>query len=699
MKISSRNLAIIIDLLKSYDYISYDYFIKKYDISERTLRNDLSKIDKWLTDKELPILIRNKFEGIYLDLTNIIKNELLNELLDLPLKDYAKDSKQRCILMMLMFLNKDDIKIANIKDKLNVSRNTILKDLEFIEEYLKDFSCSLKRIQKKGIVLTGSEFNIRNMYIDFFMNICLFKDFDFISMKIIGKEKDIFYDILIREVFKKENVNRYLAIIESLEEKLELKYADESKNIIIISILITIKRIKKENNINFNKILLYETLKLSNEYKILKEVFKNHEIIVYDYEKEVAYISLYLLTKRVLDGNIYNSSLDDLKDIVIKMIDIMQEYTRLEVKDKNRLIKGLVLHLEPAIYRIRYNIKIENDFLDEIKSKYLLSYNASKLACSYLSQKLNIEIPKEEIGYIAIHFGSALNIEKLKIKKNIALICNSGMSTVRILEKSLKENFYDFNISKILSYFEYKKLKKEKYDLFISTIKLNEKKDNIINVSPFLQKEDIDKLSVYLKRKTIVEENIKFDIQKILNIVKKHANIEDEKRLKDELLLFMKNSDKKSLLDLIDKNYFNIVDKVDSWKEAIDLASKPLLSQNIINQNYIKKMKENIIKYNAYVVIKKNVAIPHSKIEDGALNLGFSLLIIKEGINFNHEKNDPVNIVLVTSQIDKTSHLRALEEFFKFIKDDKNIKKLKMLKTYEDFLDIFKKHQKRLVQK
>ncbi|MCT4594757.1 MAG: BglG family transcription antiterminator [Anaeromicrobium sp.] len=689
MTLKNRTLQQIIDILNSDTYIPYSFFTTKYNISERSLRNDLTLIDKWLSSKKLPILKRNKFEGIFLDVTPLIKNRIIGKFKDLSLKLYVKNSYERSIFILIELFFKDSMTLYQLSDSLNVSRNSILKDLKWIESYVKNFNCKLEKKKRVGLYIEGSEYNIRNMYINLLIDHCQLDRWDIFSNEIIDENYDFFYRKLINRIFECLDKTFLINTMEALEEHLSLKYTDRSKYMTMAAMAVTKCRVLNGKYISFNKILFYETLKISKEYRVLKDLLESSFNSFKSWNKEIAYISIYLLTKRVLDGSIEENSFDNLKEIVHNMIKIMEDYSNTKIKNREKLLKGLVLHLEPAIYRMKYGIHIENSSIDHIKTKYTSAYNASKMACSFLGEQLKLTIPEEEICYVAIHFGSAIETQNKIIQTNVVLVCNAGISTVKVLEKSLEENFSNFKIINILSYFEYMRKKDLISDLIISTIPLKEKDHRFIQVNPFLTKEDIDKLSGYLvKKKEIEQESKSLDLKDIIGVVKKYCNIYDEKKLTEELDFLLKGMKQPSLLDLISKDRFHMIDSINTWENSIDLASSPLLADGIITENYINVMKNNINRLRAYVVIKKGVAIPHAKPNDGALKLGFSLLLIKKGVNFNHKKNDPVNVVLVTSSLDRISHLKALNEFLDIVKKDTNMKKLMKVNNYSEFKEL-----------
>lgn len=74
---------------------------------------------------------------------------------------------------------------------------------------------------------------------------------------------------------------------------------------------------------------------------------------------------------------------------------------------------ALTDHILFAIKRLEQGMDIKNPFLVETKSLYPLEYGVATEVVNMLNERLHIELPEGEIGFIALHIHSALTNHQL----------------------------------------------------------------------------------------------------------------------------------------------------------------------------------------------------------------------------------------------------------------------------------------------
>ena len=121
---------------------------------------------------------------------------------------------------------------------------------------------------------------------------------------------------------------------------------------------------------------------------------------------------------------------------------------------------------------------------------------------------------------------------------------------------------------------------------------------------------------------------------------------------------------------LLNHKKIQVVSKVDTWEDAIALASDPLVEDGSIKRMFINEMIENIKKFGPYIVIADYFALPHASSSTNVNRLSMSLLIVEEPVDL---LGKPVNVFLVLATTDNSSHMKALASLSEILYVKENI--------------------------
>ena len=116
------------------------------------------------------------------------------------------------------------------------------------------------------------------------------------------------------------------------------------------------------------------------------------------------------------------------------------------------------------------------------------------------------------------------------------------------------------------------------------------------------------------------------------------------------------------LKNLTTKDLIRLNVNASNWEDAIYQSAKPLLLAKKIRKEYIEAIIDTVKKTGPYIVVTKNVALPHARSECGALESAIGITTLKKPIYFGNKENDPVKYLFCLSASDNTSHLEALSD-------------------------------------
>lgn len=126
-------------------------------------------------------------------------------------------------------------------------------------------------------------------------------------------------------------------------------------------------------------------------------------------------------------------------------------------------------------------------------------------------------------------------------------------------------------------------------------------------------------------------------------------------------------------------------EKVPDWKQAIYIAAQKLLEKGYIEDRYINKMVENVKKLGPYIILSDDVAMPHSRPEDGVKKTGISLLKLDEGVYFG--ENSSIRLIFILAAKDSNSHIDMITELVNMLQDEEKLNKILNSKAENEILE------------
>lgn len=106
---------------------------------------------------------------------------------------------------------------------------------------------------------------------------------------------------------------------------------------------------------------------------------------------------------------------------------------------------ALTDHLSFAIERLKQGYVIQNKLLAEIKALYKKEYEIGLWAKQRINEQMNIDIPEDEVGYIALHIHTAkMNRTSVKTTLDVTTFISD---VVELVEKEFKIKIKDQSVA------------------------------------------------------------------------------------------------------------------------------------------------------------------------------------------------------------------------------------------------------------
>ncbi|AGB40453.1 transcriptional antiterminator [Halobacteroides halobius DSM 5150] len=658
---NKRSGKILRILLNNQKPIIIKKLAKEFDVSARTIRSDLKKLEEWLELRNIT-LIKKPRVGVWIECDSVEKTELERQLFKAQKNNdlLSPSRRQKYILKCLLETDKQ-YTMKLLAEELYVSRSTIYKDLKKVETWLSKYGLILERKRNCGIKVRGDEKKWRKAVADLLAELKGDQELKKILEKETSLEPDSRIDTKtyqqLKSLFGDIDFRNIEKILKEAENELGFLFTDEAFAGLVIHIAISIERLEQGKDIKMDQEQL-NNLKAKEEFKVAEYITTKLENIlkIKIPKDEVGYISLHILGAK-LQQNIQTKSVTDVLEntdskivkVAKEVINLAAEVLEVEFQDDKQLLVGLVLHLRPAINRLKYGMSLRNPLLDRIKEDYPSVFGAAWASSIIFEKHLGIKVNEEEVGYIALHLGAAL--ERINKKIKAVIVCSSGIGTSQLIASRLAKRLSGIEIMDLMAAHKLKNKNLEEIDVIISTIPLNDLEQPVIQVSPLVTENDI-------------------------NLVKQKTNyiLQDKEAEKLELDLELNK-----IHQLLNQNLIFVNLDVESKEEIIKFLSQQLLDRNSIKEDFIESAldREKITSTG----VGNKVAIPHGK-EDYVLESKIAIATLENPIKWGAES---VNIVFLLALKNKESKV-FFKHFHKILDNPKAIKKLEESTTKENII-------------
>ncbi len=475
----------------------------KLDIHPRTLYRDLNKITSWIEENE--VLPKGRISAGFETLWEGDARKKVEDLIEQDLGTTKYDpEKRRFIILSELLLSSEPVKIFYLADKLNVTDNTVISDLDKVEVFLKDYSLELVRKPGLGLYVEGDEKRIRNAIMNIFYQGLDLKDVRELIKKKLTETSSEKSHVNIADrllgLVEEETIIRVEEVIRSMEKELGEKLTDDAYIGLLIHTILAISRLKSGDTIKVSEEVL-RSLRPTPEFEVAQKAGAKlgKEFGIKIPIDEVAYITMHLRGAKVSIERLPTEKGTYLKydvtGIVNRMLKKAAELTGIEFNNDKDLYMGLLIHLKPAITRLELNMPIRNPLLEAIKKQYKDLFDLSQTILKVLEDEIGCEIPEEETGFVAMHLGAYLERKKSAKKErvHILVVCPSGLGTSRLLSSKLIKEIGEIEVVGHTAIEETEDFLAEHpgVDLVVSTINLGERSFDYIVVNPLLTGENV----------------------------------------------------------------------------------------------------------------------------------------------------------------------------------------------------------------
>jgi ascorbate PTS system EIIA or EIIAB component len=121
--------------------------------------------------------------------------------------------------------------------------------------------------------------------------------------------------------------------------------------------------------------------------------------------------------------------------------------------------------------------------------------------------------------------------------------------------------------------------------------------------------------------------------------------------------------------DLLPNDAVRLDASAGDWRTAVRLAGELMTDTGTTSDDYTAEMIRNVEENGPYIVIAPGFALAHARPSPAVGRTGMSWVRLAEPVEFGHETNDPVDLVVGLAAEDQGAHQEALAGLARLLAD------------------------------
>lgn len=609
--------------------ITVSTLASKLNVSDRTVRNDIKKLNEELRECAI---IEGKQGKYSLRIFNAdYFYEKFAQLIETD--DFLNSSRNRMDYTFGKLMRSENPLILDeLAYEMNIGRTTLVSDIKKLREELEEYRLSIIGKTSKGLMLQGAETDIRKYVLE--KNYSQIYDEYPLDSEIVDEISEMF----LKYSFEKN-------VQQSFEKFITLM----------------LDRFLTGHYIG-NLSAEYYNLTSRQEFHMVNELIdKIADILQVEFPIEEKLFALLPIVGMRTPADIHQMSeikLDEKIGVLLDKI-FYQIQQEMEISiEVGKFEEEFSYHLMFMLNRLRFGVHLVNPLLDDLKEKYPLAYEMAGVATKVVSKEYGMAVNEDERGYLAAYFGVFLTEKDLQRRKKvqIAVVYEVGIVTARLIAAQLKRVV---GMSAELTLLADNKVDSHilnQYDIVLTTVKLTVECER-----PVIQIHEI------------------FDEQEIMQKIEKA-------KYWDQMEASVLDNNWFVMTGLLDESRFFVLNDIETYEEAKFCMVNQLEKQ--LDEGFLERLEEREAK--GAMIFEHSVAIPHA-VQFASDKILLAIGVSKKPIKYDANRDIQVIFLLgLPEQISDDDRLliRMYDEIINITQDKELLEKMKNVNSYHDLLRI-----------
>ncbi|MBP2622165.1 BglG family transcription antiterminator [Streptococcus panodentis] len=454
------------------------------------------------------------------------QKELCRELLrHVDSRSYIMSARERMQLISLCICaSKERVTIEKLMDLTEVSRNTVLNDLNEIRHQLttEQYQVSLYSTKARGYYLDCHPLNKIQYVHSLLYHIFVEGNQAFVAVlnqkiqALFAGEKLLSGDL---QAFLSQQVPLVEQDLGKKINRHELVFMLQVLPYLLLSCRNMELKKEEENSISQEFSLIRKRI----EYKVAKLLSErmDSQLAVQLSDIEISLLAVLLLSYRK-DRDLHATSQDfaQLQEALEAFL-WRFETSSYQIENRDDLLRNLLTHCKALLFRKTYGILTKNPLTRQIRSRYADLFIFTKSCAVVLEEAWFVSLTDDDIAYLTIHIGGSLKNSPAEQRDNrqIYLVCDEGVGISKLLLKQCRDYLPNERLDAVFTTEQFKSVEDIlRADVLITTNEDLETDLPVIQVHPILDNEDILNITHFVKRQGLSDAaTFNQDLEKLLS--------------------------------------------------------------------------------------------------------------------------------------------------------------------------------------
>ena len=417
------------------------------------------------------------------------------------------------MLALFLLTRTEPVILAQLEQISHVSRMTLLKDLDEIDNWLREKKISLIRKPHFGIQANGAEHDCQQAMAELLWGetplsaepiakithsdgLKFILERDARLLPLVGHVNDFLSSLRMR---------RAISLVAKAEEQLGGRFTDDAVLHLALVFAVMANRIQARSHFSVDDKLLV-SLQSASIWPVASYVASRlgRELNTVWRPADVAGIAMEMLAAPRNDA--FPGELEREHDFSTLgerlMHHISQAYNIPKLIHDRTLQNGLLNNIVPACFRQRFNlwfpVALNNAGLPE---KYEKEHAVAREISKLVHEFTGVDLPQSEVNNLVVLLRAAFIRNRAYRFEHVIVICPSGMATAQLLVARLHARFPNLSNLEVISLRDLTPPLVSAADLIITTVPLprhHANNPNVIQVHPLLLPEDIEAITQFL---------------------------------------------------------------------------------------------------------------------------------------------------------------------------------------------------------